>query len=130
PKDRTAYMAYLRLKREQAGMNAWKAQRAYFDWLQRNDPLAWMVLDPVISVHPDSVLFEVFSKDEGAYAVLGVDQTSLELESEPRYGVTNIDFSDRFAEGIARMRSYRDTRLAVGQDAVRLVHKDSDEILE
>lgn len=130
PKDRTAYMAYLRLKREQAGMNAWKAQRAYYDWLQRNDPLAWLVLDPVISVHPDRVLFEVFSKDEGAYAVLGVDQESLELESEPRYGVTNIDFSDRFAEGVARMRSYRETRLAIGQDAVRLVHKDSDEVLE
>src|SRR5688500_421202 len=130
PKDRTAYVAYMRLKREQAGMNAWKAQQAYFDWLQRNDPLAWLALDPVITVHPDRVLFEVFSKDEGLYAVLAVDLDALELESEPQYGVTNIDFSDRFAEGIARMRSYRQTRLAIGQDAVKLVHKDSDEVLE
>lgn len=130
PKDRTAYMAYLRLRREQAGMSVWKAQQAYFDWLQRNDPLAWLALDPVITVHPDRVLFEVFSKDEGAYAVLAVDLAGLELEDEPQYGVTNIDFTDRFAEGVARMRSYRETRLAIGQDAVKLVHKDSDEILE
>jgi hypothetical protein len=130
PKDRTAYMAYLRLKREQAGMNAWKAQQAYFDWLQRNDPLAWLALDPVITVHPDRVLLEVFSKDEGLYAVLAVDRDAFELESEPQYGVTNIDFSDRFAEGIARMRSYRQTRLAIGQEAVKLVHHDSSEVLE
>jgi predicted DNA-binding WGR domain protein len=130
PKDRTAYMAYLRLKREQAGMNAFQAQQAYFDWLVRNDPLAWLALDPVITVHPDRLQFEVFSKDEGAYAVLSVDLTSLELEAEPQYGVTNIDFSDRFAEGVARMRSYRETRLAIGQDAVSLLHQDSGKVLE
>ena len=40
PKDRTAYMAYMRMKRETAGLGMWQAQQAYFDWIQRNDPLA------------------------------------------------------------------------------------------
>src|SRR5215207_3600971 len=64
PKDRTAYLAYKQMKRESAGMTLWQAQQAYFSWLIRNDPLAFVVLDPIITVHPDRVLFEVFSKDE------------------------------------------------------------------
>ena len=70
PKDRTAYLAYLRLKRETAGQAMWQAQQAYFAWLLRNDPLAFCILDPVISVHPDQVVFEVFGKDESTYACL------------------------------------------------------------
>ena len=60
PKDRTAYLAYQRMRRESASLNNWQAQREYFSWLLRNDPLAFVVLDPVITVHPDQVLFEVF----------------------------------------------------------------------
>src|SRR5947209_939265 len=48
PKDRTAYLAYLRLKRETAGQSVWQAQQAYFAWLLRNDPLAFCILDPVV----------------------------------------------------------------------------------
>ena len=40
PKDRTAYVAYLRMKRETASLGVWQAQQAYFSWLVRNDPLA------------------------------------------------------------------------------------------
>jgi hypothetical protein len=58
PKDRTAYTAYLRMKRETSGLTVWHAQQAYYSWLLRNDPLAFVVLDPIITVHPD----QVFSK--------------------------------------------------------------------
>src|SRR5947208_3143333 len=59
PKDRTAYIAYLRLKRDTAPLGVWQAQQAYFGWLLRNDPLAFCILDPVITVHPDQVMFEL-----------------------------------------------------------------------
>src|SRR5437660_2496309 len=59
PKDRTAYLAYLRMKREAASLGVWQAQQAYFSWLMRNDPTAALILDPVITVHPDQVFFEV-----------------------------------------------------------------------
>src|SRR2546422_209301 len=64
PKDRTAYLAYMRMRRETAGLGMWKAQQAYFEWIQRNDPLAFVPLDPVVTAHPDQLLLEVFSKDE------------------------------------------------------------------
>src|SRR5262245_4206639 len=58
PRDRSAYLAYLQLRRESANLSLWQAQQAYFSWLLRNDPLAFCILDPIISVHPDRVLFE------------------------------------------------------------------------
>ena len=36
----------------------------YFQWLRKHDMDAWWVLDPVVSVHKDCVVFEVFSLDE------------------------------------------------------------------
>ena len=62
----------LRAALETAGQSVWQAQQAYFAWLLRNDPLAFCILDPVITVHPDQVMFEVFGKDESTYACLAL----------------------------------------------------------
>ena len=126
PKDRTALMAYRRMRQQSATLSAWAAQKAYFDWLSRNDPLAWMVLDPVVTVQPDAVIFEVFSKDEGSYAQLTVDAKALEFDGTPTYGTTNVDFSKTLFDGVQRMRSYRDTRLSIGRDAVALETDDAE----
>src|SRR5947208_15774166 len=49
PKDRTAYLAYLRERRESAAMSVQQAQRAFLEWALRNDPLAFILLDPVVT---------------------------------------------------------------------------------
>src|SRR2546423_5396377 len=46
PKDRTQYIAYLRMKRDAAPLGVWQSQQAYFSWLLRNDPPAVCILDP------------------------------------------------------------------------------------
>jgi hypothetical protein len=120
PKDRAAYVAYLRMKRETANLNVWQAQQAYFSWLARNDPTAFIVLDPIISVHPDQVSFEVFSKDEGTYANLSFKHAAFDLSDAPACGTTNIDFSPGLFENIQQMRSYRATRLTIGRDLVKV----------
>ena len=62
--------------------------------------LAFVVLDPVVTVHPDQVLFEVFSKDEGTYARLGDrPRRPSTSPSEPACGTTNIDFSQSLFAG-------------------------------
>jgi hypothetical protein len=118
PRDKTAYLAYMRLRKSMAGQSAAQAQHAYFEWLARNDPTAWLVLDPIVTVHPDRLLLEVFSKDEGAYAQLGVDWSAFDVAGTPSYGTTNIDYSKGLFDGVQRMRSYRPTRLTIGRDAV------------
>src|SRR4051812_12075374 len=130
PKDRTAYLAYMRMRREASGLDAWQAQREYFSWLLRNDPMAFVILDPVVTVHPDQVFFEVFSKDEGAYAKLGVDRDAFTTEEEPTFGTTNIDFSQALHQGIQQMRSYRETRLSIGREGVALATASAGEVLE
>ena len=120
PKDRAAYAAFVRMRRQSAGLSAWQSQQAYFSFLLRNDPAAPLLLDPVVTVHPDQVCFEVFSRDEGTYAKLGVDRAALDVAGEPAYGTTNIDFSQALFDGLQQMRGYRHTRLTVGPDAVRL----------
>lgn len=118
PKDRTAWLAFQRGRQAASGASHWQAQQAYFEWLRKNDPTAWIMLDPIVSVQPDVVTFEVFSKDESTYACLSVDHEAFELDGEPVCGTTNIDFSQDFFDGIQRMRSYRDTTLSIGPDAV------------
>ncbi|MGI9471752.1 MAG: hypothetical protein ACR2NZ_09490 [Rubripirellula sp.] len=130
PKDRTAYNAYRRMRNQSANLNAWQAQQAYFDWLLRNDPLAYLILDPVISVHPDRMFMEVFSKDEGTYANLSIDIDAFDLQAEPVCGTTNIDFSQALHDSIQRFRSYRDTRITIGQEAVKVSTTGQRDVLE
>jgi predicted DNA-binding WGR domain protein len=130
PKDRTAYLAYLRVKRESATLNLRQSQQAFFEWVLRNDPIAFVILDPVVTVHPDQVFFEVFSKDEGAYAKLGIDLAAFDLEHPPACGTTNIDFSPALFAGVEQMRSYRQTRLSVGKEAVALATTSAAKVLE
>jgi hypothetical protein len=130
PKDRTAYVAYMRMRRETANLGVWQAQQAYFSWLLRNDPLALLILDPIITVHPDQVIFEVFSKDEGTYAKLGLDQDAFALDGPPACGTTNIDFSQALHASIQQMRNYRDTRLTLAKEIVKLSTTAAGEVLE
>jgi hypothetical protein len=130
PKDRTAYAAYLRLKRETSALSVWQAQQAYFSWLSRNDPLAAMILDPVITAHPDRVLLEVFSKDESTYAQLGIDLGEVALDGPPNFGTTNVDFSQALFDGVQLMRSYRETRLAVGEGGVHVATAGTKTVIE
>lgn len=116
PKDRTAYVAYQRMKKQSTGGVA--AQAAYFDWLARNDPMAWFVLDPVVTVNPDAVLFEVFSKDEGSYAQLSVSKDAFDVDGDWVCGTTNVDFSEALVRGVQSIRSWRPLTLSLTPDAV------------
>ncbi|MCP4137444.1 MAG: SWIM zinc finger family protein [bacterium] len=120
PKDRTAYLAYKNLKKQSATMLEWEARQAYFDWMERNDPSASLVLDPIISLFPDKLLMEVFSKDEGIYAALGIDLSAVKIDGELTYGTTNIDYSQELFDGIQQMRSYRETLFSIIDDSVQL----------
>ncbi len=118
PKDRAAYAAFMQMRRSSQNQGLVKAYRAYFDWLLRNDPQAWLMLDPIVSVHPDGLLLEVFSKDESCYASLALDNEFFDAQGETQFGTTNIDFSQELAQGIEQIRSFRATHFAVGKEAV------------
>lgn len=96
------------------------ARYAYYQWLYKHDRDKWMVLDPVISVHPDAVIFEAFSLDESSYGRVSVPSNLLETTGNVDYGTTNIDFSQALADEIYRVRSYRPAWLKVAYEKVEL----------
>lgn len=123
PKDRSVYTAFMQMRRASANQNLFASQRAYFDWLYNNDPLAYCILDPIVQVHEDGVTFEVFSKDEGSYAALTFTHAlfdKVDNTDSTTFGTTYIDYSPALLQGIEQIRSYRDTRLDIGQQAVTL----------
>ena len=130
PKDRTQYIAYLRLKRDAAPLGVWHAQQAYFAWMLRNDPTALTILDPLVSVHPDQISFEVFGKDESTYACLAFGREAFTDLGTAAHGTTNIDFSDALYASVQQLRGYRDTRFAVGHDGVRPTPDGRKDVLE
>ena len=92
--------------------------RQYYGWLKKHDMEAWWVLDPVVSVHPDCILFEVFSQDESSYGRVTVPTESLDVFGTAQYGTTNIDYSRALADEIRRVRSYRPAFLQIGAEGV------------
>jgi hypothetical protein len=97
-----------------------KAVQRYFRWLWDHARDMWMVLDPVVSVHPDAVLFEVFSRDESSYGRVTVPMEGLDIFGEIGCGTTNIDFSRRLARELSRVRSYRRAWLQIGAGEISL----------
>ncbi|HIQ06947.1 MAG TPA: hypothetical protein EYH35_00625, partial [Thiotrichaceae bacterium] len=115
PKDRSQYAAYRQMRHSHRNKGLAKAHQAYYQWLLKNDPQAWLILDPVMSVHPDKLTLEVFSKDEGCYASLAFDHSFFKVDGDVSFGTTNIDFSAELAEGIEQIRSFHQTQFSIGQ---------------
>lgn len=94
----------------------WTARRRWASELGRNDPELFRHLvpcDPVVTVAPDSVFFECFSKDESSYGCLSVDRGAFTGDQGLGLGTTNVDYSLGLYEHFQTLRTYRPTRLLV-----------------
>ena len=92
----------------------------FWRWLYDADHDAWIILDPVVSVQPDQVMFEAFSLDESMYGRVSLPNRELDLIEPLQRGTTNIDFSETLAKEFDRVRSYRPLTLKVGQESVEI----------
>src|SRR5262245_50860648 len=91
----------------------YKARQKYFDYLYQRDKELWFKLDPVITVHPDQVFFECFSRDESSYGRLAASYEVFDELGERANGTTNIDYSDKLSGEFQKIRSYKTTTLDV-----------------
>lgn len=96
----------------------YKLERDFWAFIRNRDEALWYVLDPVITVHPDQVSFEAFSKDESTYGCISVDMDEFNLKGmpEPQLGTTNIDFSIKLAREMERFRTYNDIKLSINPE--------------
>lgn len=104
----------------------YQARDRYFKHLYIHDRDTWYVLDPVISVHPDQVFFECFSDDESSYGKLSCKYEMFEHISEKAHGTTNIDYSEGLYKEFQKIRSYKDTSLAIDPSGFSVHTGDAD----
>ncbi|NUO00440.1 MAG: SDR family NAD(P)-dependent oxidoreductase [Saprospiraceae bacterium] len=91
----------------------WEAQNRYRQYVWKNNPeLSW-VLDPVITVHPDGLFFECFSKDESTYGKLTCNYEVFRQIETFRCGTTNVDYSTKLYNEFQKIRTYKETELKV-----------------
>lgn len=91
----------------------WEAQRRYYRYVYEHDKDVLLVLDPVVTVHPDEVFFECFSRDESSYGRLGVRYDAFSRLDEFSCGTTNVDYSEALYQEFQKIRRYKTTRLEV-----------------
>ena len=89
------------------------ARQRYFNYLYERDRDLWFKLDPVITVHPDQVFFECFSRDESSYGRLAASYEVFEELGDRANGTTNIDYSEALYGEFQKVRSYKTTTLAI-----------------
>src|SRR5690348_15158782 len=77
-RDRTAYLAYLLKQGKRASAAIWDAQKAFLDAQYSEEQARPRGLDPLLTVDPDEVSLEVFSRDESAYARLAFANEAFE----------------------------------------------------
>lgn len=97
------------------------ARLKYFNFIYQNQYELQLLLDPVITVHPDEVSFEAFSRDESTYARLAARFDLFDKIDEFECGTTNIDFSPRLHNELERMRGYRRTRFDIEPSGLTVV---------
>lgn len=108
----------------------YKAQNRYFNYLYKNDYNAWFVLDPVITVHPDSVFFECFSQDESTYGKLSCDLSVFKRIDDFACGTTNIDYSADLYNEFQKIRDYKTTEFCIDPDGFSVQTTQEDRFIE
>ena len=103
----------VRSQREDITGPYYKSQREYFNYIYTRDYAAWLVLDPVITVHPDQVFFECFSKDESVYGKLSCGYDVFNQIDEFKCGTTNIDYSKKLYNEFQKIRTYKNTEFKI-----------------
>src|SRR5918911_1434386 len=103
------------------------AQLALFANIHR-DPvrLDGVIKDPLRFREALATLYAIVGSD---YRYVPKDRTAY-LAYQPVCGTTNIDFSPALFAGVEQMRSYRETRLSIGKEAVQLASTSAAAVLE
>ena len=120
----------IRARRDKVLAPFHKAQAKFFRYLYLTNRDMWIVLDPVITVHPDRVFFECFSRDESSYASLSCDHEMFDHVGEFACGTTNIDYSEALYDEFQKIRDYKTTRLAIDPGGFRVTTADDPAFIE
>lgn len=130
-------MAAVQAKLQPLEKELFDAQRGFYDararywkYLYEKDRELWFKLDPVITVHPDQVFFECFSRDESSYGRLAASYDAFVELGDRACGTTNVDYSDGLYAEFQKLRSYKHTSLDVDPSGFGVATSGEDRFRE
>jgi hypothetical protein len=114
-RDRAAYLAFLMKKGKKATKAIWEAQRTFLDNAFADETPRQRGLDPIVTVDPDEISFEVFSRDESAYSRLAFDNTLFDGRTAA-HGTSFACLTPALVEQIERIRTYQPLELVASSE--------------
>lgn len=111
-KDLATYLAYLTKQGKKATKEIWDAQKKFLEQQLGNEEQPRHVLEPVVTVSPDELSLEVFSRDESSYARLSLPSAIFE-NREAAHGTATLNLDEAFVARFERMRSWQPVSLEV-----------------
>jgi hypothetical protein len=124
--DRADYLQYLISRGKGVSKAVWDAQKEYLALQYGAAAKLEQPLDPILSVGPDALRFEVLSGDESTYAQLVLRRPAALVDADHAgdsgrsYGTTFVALGAEAFAQVARVRSYRTTTIdfsATGAEA-------------
>lgn len=97
-----------------------KARLRYLELALLDQDELSQILDPVVTVHPDEISFEAFSRDQSSYGRLGVRYDLFATVRSFTCGTTNVDFSRGLRDHVSRLRTYRSSRFSIAPSGVEM----------
>jgi len=124
--DRSDYLAYILKQGKKATKELWEAQKKFLEAKYDESEEDTGPLDPVLTIDDAGLALEVFSGDESAYARLTLKAGDAYEATEVAPGTTHLDIGTDVLAALEKVRSYRDTTLAItpsagGEDQERKV---------
>ena len=116
--DRADYLAYLIARGKGVSKQVWDAQKEYLALQYSAAAKQAEPLDPVLTIAPDALRFEVMSRDESTYAQLVLRRPAALVDAEHAgdagraYGTTFVALDAAAIRAVARVRAYRATTLS------------------
>ena len=108
-RDRAAYLAFLMKKGKKATAAIWDAQKTFLEESFRA-AVSTRELDPLLTVHPDEISLEVFSKDESAWARLAIKNSALH-DRAAAHGSTFVELTKDTLGDVESIPAYRPLQL-------------------
>jgi hypothetical protein len=115
--DRADYLQYLIQRGKGVSKAVWDAQKEYLALQYSAAAKTEEPLDPVVTIGPDAVRFEVMSRDESTYAQLVLRRPAALVDADNAgdagrsYGTTFVELGLEALSAIGRVRSYRTTTI-------------------
>jgi hypothetical protein len=125
-----AELAQVRNEKDKLMAPFYKARQKYYNHLYLTNREAWIVLDPVITIHPDELFFECFSQDESTYGKLGCNYNVFTAIDDYKCGTTNVDYSAELYEEFQKIRDYKETEFKVDPSGFTVQTTDEEQYKE